>query len=83
MSWRIGRLGHNPLSVAKPYDPIAFWENSYCGVMIPANWFFGYQYSHMELLVICLVPPIAFYIRLGAIKHRLSCALCRDMRRNK
>ena len=81
MSWRIGYW--NLKGTQNPRDPIAFWENQYFGVMIPANWFFGYQYSAGSTLVICIVPPLAFYFRTWTIYHRWRCVWCRELRQKR
>jgi hypothetical protein len=52
----------------------------YLCIGVPEVWFLGYQFTPGtppdRNLVLCLVPPLALAINLGALWHRLSCTVC-------
>jgi hypothetical protein len=59
-----------------------WWTRQICYIRfgIPDAWFLGYQFTPGtppdRNLVICLIPPFALVLNLGALHHRLTCAVC-------
>lgn len=48
----------------------------YFKIFVPSTWFFGYQYEG-GVLVVAVIPFVAVSVEVRALRHYLSCDMCR------